>query len=762
MSAKRSFPLWIILINVLFLGLLSADPDLRVAVLDFRNLTQRPDLVYLEKAIPEIMVTDLSLCDKITLIERSRLQEILDEMHLALSGVVNEKQAVEIGELAGANAILVGSIISGGGVYRIDARLVDVASAEILIAEKKDWLSDYEIIRAVDELAEQIIRKLTGDEVIMNPDFDYEPLSVYDDHVLKLETALDQPVWLNGSGESVFLQVDIYSKEVPRRDRIPLNLALVIDRSGSMARERKLDYAKNSAKFIVQNMSDDDIVSLITYESKVQLIVPAQNAQNKRKIIGLIDDIETGGSTNLSGGMLEGYSQIAKNLKTGQVNRVLLLSDGLANEGVTRADKLQEICYDKSIQGMSISTFGVGADYDEDLLLGLAELGVGNYYFIHSPEEIPTIFASEMSGLLAIAAQNVKIQIQTAPGIKVLDVFGYLSETNENQTQVSIGDIFSNDHYSITFELQLPKTIADSLQVANVVLQYDDVVNKGNRVHSNSPVLIQSTSKPERRDYYRNPYVGERLTLLNTTLQIQSIVQRADESNLGEIQQSLAKQAIQVACSAKEYKSPDLKKQILTIHKYSQQFADVEKKEIEYNKYGNTALETSSSTDDLQIMKKAAKYNSYLMQKRDIQETIVFEKPKEEVKKDPPGPNPSPKPNPDFPDPIFFPTPTPIPDPNLNLPIREKPSSEPEKISTETERKEVKPLPKPDELKKRDDSERKEIKPQPEPQKTKPKPSIKPQPEPPKTEPGPKPAPEKTDSPGNKTTEEPEKPKPDK
>jgi len=256
--------------------------------------------------------------------------------------------------------------------------------------------------------------------------------------------------------------------------------------------------------------------------------------------------------------------------------------------------------------------------------------------------------------------------------------------------------------------------------------------------------------------------VGERLTLLNTTLQIQSIVQRADESNLGEIQQSLAKQAIQVACSAKEYKSPDLKKQILTIHKYSQQFADVEKKEIEYNKYGNTALETSSSTDDLQIMKKAAKYNSYLMQKRDIQETIVFEKPKEEVKKDPPGPNPSPKPNPDFPDPIFFPTPTPIPDPNLNLPIREKPSSEPEKISTETERKEVKPLPKPDELKKRDDSERKEIKPQPEPQKTKPKPSIKPQPEPPKTEPGPKPAPEKTDSPGNKTTEEPEKPKPDK
>ncbi|MDO9548038.1 MAG: VWA domain-containing protein, partial [Candidatus Marinimicrobia bacterium] len=649
-------------------------------------------------------------------------------------------------------------ITAGGNVYRIDARLVDVASAEVLLAEKKEWLSDDEIIRATDELAEQIIRKLTGDEVIMNPDFEYEPLSVYDDQVLKLETALDQPVWLNGSGESVFLQVDIYSKEVPRRDRIPLNLALVIDRSGSMARERKLDYAKNSASFIVQNMSEDDIVSLITYESKVQLVVPAQNAKNKRKIIGLIDDITSGGSTNLSGGMLEGYSQVAKNLKTGQVNRVLLLSDGLANEGVTRADKLQEICYDKSTQGMSISTFGVGADYDEDLLLGLAELGVGNYYFIHSPEEIPTIFASEMSGLLAVAAQNVKIQIRTAPGVKVLNVAGYLSETNENQTQVSMGDIFSNDHYSITFELQLPKTIADSLRLADVALQYDDVVNKGKRIQSNSPVYIKSTTKPENRDYYRNPYVGERLTLLNSTIELQSVVQRANESNLGEIQQSLAKQAVQVANSAKEYKSTDLKKQVLTIHKYSQQFAELEKKETEYNKYGSASRATSSSADDLQMMKKAAKYNSYQMQKKNELITIEYEKPKkltEEVDSTiTPGPNPTPKP-----DALPFPSPTPTPNPDL--PVKEKPSPEPEKIiPSKTE--EIKPVPLTPDVKNRKNSETKTVKPQPEPRKTKLKPSIKPQPEPQKTEPGPKPAPEKTDSPDNKTTEEPEKTKPEK
>ncbi len=760
MSAKRLFPLWITLLMVLYVGLLAADPGLRVAVMDFRNLTERNDLVYLEKAIPEIMITDLSLCDKITLVERSRLQEILDEMQLALSGVVDDEQVVAIGELAGANAILVGSITAAGEVFRIDARLVGVTSAEVLLAEKKDWLSDDEIIRATDELAEQIIRNLTGEEVVMDPGFDYEPLSIYDDRVLKMETALDQPVWLNGSGESVFLQVDIYSKEVPKRDRIPLNLALVIDRSGSMASEQKLDYAKNSARFIVQNMSDDDIIALVTYESKVQVVVPAQNARNKRKIIALINDITSAGSTNLSGGILEGYSQVAKNLKTGQVNRVLLLSDGLANEGVTRADKLQEICYDKSIQGMSMSTFGVGADYDEDLLLGLAELGVGNYYFIHSPEEIPTIFASEMSGLLAVAAQNAKIRIRTAPGVKVLNVFGYLSETTDNGIEIPIGDIFSNDHYSMTFELQLPVTIADSLLLAEVALQYDDVVNKGNRIQSNSPVFIKSTTEPGNRDYYRNPYVGERLTLMNSTLDLQSVVQQANESNLENIQQSLAKQAVQVANSAREYKSPDLKKQVLNIHKYSQQFADVEKKSTENSKFGSTSRVTSSSASDLQMMKKEAKYDSYQMQKRNEIKANIFKKPEKQVREN--DQNDSSEPAPAPPDPLLFPPPTPSPSPDL--PIRKKTTPEPEKVESNTEINKVQPLPEPIDIKKRENSETKTIAPQSSPVKTE-QPSSTKSAKPPlrKTKTTDKKPTKETAKPTvKKTGEEPEKSKPDK
>lgn len=707
MSVQRFFLTGIMLFAGLFGGFGIASENLRVAVLDFRNQTGQLELNYLETAIPSVLITDLSICEQLTLVERARLQEILDEMQLALSGVVDDEQITEIGELAGANAILVGSITAGGQVFRIDGRLVDVASGQVILAEKKSWLSDDEILLAVDELAEQIICKLTGVEMDVSEDIAYEPLGVVEDHVLKMETALDQPVWLNGSGEAVFLQVDIYSKEVPARERIPLNLALVIDRSGSMASARKLDYARNSAKFILENLAKDDIISIVTYGSKVQLVVPAQKAAAKRKMIQLIDQITAGGATNLSGGLLEGYSQVTKNLKTGQVNRVLLLSDGLANEGITRADKLSEICYEKSLQGMSISTFGVGADYDEDLLLGLAELGVGNYYYIYSPEEIPTIFAREMSGLLAVAAQNVKIRVRTPADVKVVDIPGYLWEAQNHQTEIALGDIFSNDHFSLTLELQLPRTIPDSLCLADVVLQYDDVVNKGERITANTPVYIRATNEPHQREYYRNPYVGERLTLMNTTQQLQTIVQQANQSNLADVRQSLAKQAVQVADLAREYKSTDLKKQILTIHKYSQQFAAAETEALEGNKPGSPGR-AGGSKENLENLKKAAKYDAYQVRKKNEVIPVVhpLRKPQTGLEMGENKPDEISEP----PAPVFEPLPEPVYKPLDDLQIQRGTGTESGKVDTREQPKEIKPAPAPDKPSKKPESEpRKEI-----------------------------------------------------
>ncbi|MFH1214724.1 MAG: VWA domain-containing protein [Candidatus Neomarinimicrobiota bacterium] len=625
MLGKRVISFRLALFCALLFSRLMAQTDLRIAVLDFQNLTGRDDMIYLEKAIPQVMMTDLALCPKISVIERARLQEILDEMQLSLSGIIDENKAAKVGEMAGANAILLGSLIVGGSTYRIDARLVDVASGKIILADMKDWLSEDEIIRGTDELAQQIIRNLTGELVPINPEITIESPIYFKDRTLSVETALDQPFWLNGSDLPLYLQVDIYSKEVPRRGRIPLNIALVLDQSGSMASEDKLGQVKTAAKFVVNNLDDNDIISLITYETNVQTVIPAQKITNKRKIISTINDITSGGSTNLSGGMLQGYAEVARNLKTGQVNRVLLLSDGLANTGITRSDKLREICGEKNANGLTISTFGVGADFDEDMLQGLADIGKGNYYFIDSPEQIPVIFSREMTGLLAMAAQNVRIDLETAPGITVENVIGFTFNSEERRSAVTLGDVFSNDHYTITFQLRVTGRIDDTQQAANLTLSYDDVVNKGDRVTTSVPIQIQITNDENVREQYRNPYVSGRIAFVQSSKEIQSVMADAGTENIAETRAELKRQLQNVTTSAGKYKSNDLKKQILAIAKYDQELTVAEKLS---NLPGSVKGETQTSGESIGIMQKATKYDTYQAQ-RGKNEPKKFEFPKD-------------------------------------------------------------------------------------------------------------------------------------
>ena len=681
MSGNRLLSSRFALIWIFLFCQLTAQTDLRIAVLDFQNLTGREDMKYLEKAIPQILITDLTICKKITIVERTRLQEIMNEMQLALSGIIDEESAVEVGEMAGANAILVGSIIFGDKTYRIDSRLVDVASGEVILAEKKGWLSEDEIIIATDELAQQIIQKVTGESIDIKPDSTYEPPTFIEDRTLSMETALDKPVWLNGSDEPVYLRVDIYSKDVPQRERIPLNIALVLDRSGSMATEGKMDNVKEAAKFVVRNLKRDDILSLVTYESNVQVVVPAQKIRNKNKIISFINNLNADGSTNLSGGMLQGYSEVAKYYKTGQVNRVLLLSDGLANVGITRSDKLQELCNGKTSSGMSLSTFGVGADFDEDLLQGLSDRGKGNYYFIGSSERIPNVFTSEMTGLLAIAAQNVKVDVKIAPGVSVEKVYGFLSATEDNRTEIALGDVFSNDHLTITIQLRLPGAIRDSLQLARVSLSYDDVANQGNRIDDSAPIWIEGTSDPVRKEQFYNPRVGERIVLLRTTQEIQTTIAGAKEENIAETRAELGRQLTAVSNSAVQYKSTDLKKQILSIAKYDQTLETIDNRskgistDVNATKYGS-----SSSMDELNILRKTTKYEAYQQERGKNPDEDKFEIPKKvddntkEIKPEP-GIEPEPEPKP-----------VPLPAIEPVLPIKSDPSI---KQKSEDEKKNI-------------------------------------------------------------------------
>lgn len=206
------------------------------------------------------------------------------------------------------------------------------------------------------------------------------------------------------------------------RVRPPLNLALVLDRSGSMAGARKLPYAIEAACYVVGQMQPTDRLAVTIFDECVETIVPAAPVTDPAAVQAKLRQVEPRGSTDLYAGWAEGGHQVRRHRGAGALNRVILLSDGQANQGVTDARQILGGVRDLAAGGVSTTTLGLGRDYNEELLEGMAEAGDGNYYFIETPVQLPDLFASELHGLIATVGQKVSLGVTVAGGGQVREI----------------------------------------------------------------------------------------------------------------------------------------------------------------------------------------------------------------------------------------------------------------------------------------------------------------------------------------------------
>jgi len=322
-------------------------------------------------------------------------------------------------------------------------------------------------------------------------------------------TELDNSYFLKqGTSKEVYLYLSTKGGRAPSgKKRVPLNISVVIDRSGSMRAEDKLDYVKSAAKIIVDRLSEVDKLSIVTYSRDVEIVSASALVNRKMSLKKAIKNIEAHGVTNLSGGMVEGYNQVRSTFGEQYVNRVLLLSDGLANRGITKVSELQGIVKDKyRSTGIAISTFGVGDSFNEDLMTSLAEYGKGNYYFIKDAKKIPEIFNEELDGLLSVVAKNAKIKLEfPSEYLELKKVYGYKYDVKGDEITIDFNDIFSEEDKSVMLAFELKKPFNDYLQFANE-LKFEDVFDnyKERSVKNNIQLKVTTDAELHKNSYNKS------------------------------------------------------------------------------------------------------------------------------------------------------------------------------------------------------------------------------------------------------------------
>lgn len=372
---------------------------------------------------------------------------------------------------------------------------------------------------------------------------------------------------IRDSRGDIYLYVNVQSGQADSAQaRIPLNVSLVLDRSGSMQGE-KINYARRAAKFLVDQLSKDDYLSIVNYDDKVEITSPSQPVRNKEALKHALDRIDDRGATNLSGGMLEGFSQVKSTKKEGYVNRVLLLTDGLANEGIVEPAELKRLVELKyKEEGIALSTFGLGADYNEDLLTMLAETGRANYYFIDSPDKIPQLFARELKGLLSVVAQNMMVQISLPDHLQCEKVYGYPYEVKNGQVEIRFNDINANDERAILLKLR-PKTPLQAGIDLNCVLTYTDTKTFA-QVKEEKQVNVKLTTDAAVFEKAQDAKVQEMLALFEATEHFDEVLSAVDAGRYQEAKDKGNEALYMLVEKQKEYNSPKLAEQITKMSSY--------------------------------------------------------------------------------------------------------------------------------------------------------------------------------------------------
>ncbi len=291
-----------------------------------------------------------------------------------------------------------------------------------------------------------------------------------------IQSELASPVVMENAQDKNYLKVSLVGYPLEIRKRSPINLALVIDRSTSMSGDR-IEKARDAAIMAVNMLGSDDTLSVVAYDSGVEVIVPATRVKDKQKLIEKIRrNIHPRGMTALFAGVSKGLDQVSRHLDREQVNRIILLSDGQANVGPTSVSELAELARVAAKKGVAISTMGIGKDYNEDLMTAIAGYSDGNHAFVENVADLEKTFVKEFNDVMSVVAQDVEVVIRVAGGATPVRLLGRDGEIRGNTVTVKLNQLYSNQEKYVLLEVVPAKGEHDQTKpLADIDVSYNNL-----------------------------------------------------------------------------------------------------------------------------------------------------------------------------------------------------------------------------------------------------------------------------------------------
>ena len=297
--------------------------------------------------------------------------------------------------------------------------------------------------------------------------------------LLSLEVALSQGKVIQGGDGLVSLAMTLHGAESPESKTgetsdLPVDMVIVLDRSGSMSGS-KIDDAKVAVKSLFGMLHQGDRVALVSYSDHASIhcdLIP-NSSSNSKRLLGILSRIHAKGGTNLGEGLREGMNILADSHQANRNTRLLLISDGIANQGVTGIRDLSAMASEAITGEFTISTVGVGLDFNEALLTAIADHGGGGYQFLEQPDAFAQVFIQELMAARTAVARNCMVTVPEVKGVRLVEAGGYPIEVRNGKAVFHPGEVLSGQTRSIILTYRVPTSTLGTVTIPAPTVSFD-------------------------------------------------------------------------------------------------------------------------------------------------------------------------------------------------------------------------------------------------------------------------------------------------